>query len=211
MKSFSFWRFIAFLGVLVGAFIFLTTNVMNGGVDKLDQYVMNVVKPLQSDFFTIIMMVFSFIGATMPVIIISCLLLLVIYRLYRNWHEVLLFIVVLSGSTALNLFLKYSFKRERPLSQLVTETGFSYPSGHMMAAVSLYGIITFLFWKHIQTFWRRILLLILCTMMILIIGFSRIYLGVHYTSDIIGAFLISGMWLYVTIRVYRFLMAKKSG
>lgn len=82
---------------------------------------------------------------------------------------------------------------------MVIVENFSFPSGHAMAALSLYGIIGFLLWRHIPKQSGRIALITLKAIFILIIGTSRIYLGVHYPSDIVGAYLISGFWLMLTI------------
>ncbi|MCT8140277.1 phosphatase PAP2 family protein [Anaerobacillus sp. CMMVII] len=116
---------------------------------------------------------------------------------------------MLVGSTAINQALKFLIKRERPLSRLIDEGGFSYPSGHTMAAVSLYGIITFILWRHVKTSTRRVMLIVFSCFMIIFIAISRIYLGVHYTTDILGAFLVSGTWLYVTIWLYQYRIEKK--
>lgn len=167
-----------------------------------------MVNSLQFDFLTTVMKVLSFIGDTIPVITISVILLFVFYKLFKKKHEIILFIIVISGSTVLNQSLKFLLKRERPISELVKVGGYSYPSGHTMAAVSLYGIITFIFWRHIKTRAARILLIVFSTLMILLISFSRIYLGVHYPSDILGAYFVSGGWLYVTIWCYQYLMEK---
>lgn len=68
-----------------------------------------------------------------------------------------------------------------------------------MNAFSLYGILTFLLWRHITAKWARILLILFSMMMILSIGISRIYLGVHYPSDIIAGYLAGGFWIAISI------------
>ena len=116
----------------------------------------------------------------------------------------MLFIIVLVGSTAFNLLLKALFQRERPtLYTMIEEEGFSFPSGHSMAALSLYGIVSFLLWRHIPKRIGRVVLIFTATAFILTIGFSRIYLGAHFPSDIIGAYLFSGFWLLLCIWGFR--------
>jgi len=82
---------------------------------------------------------------------------------------------------------------------MIIQDGYSFPSGHAMAALSLYGIISFILWRHIPKESGRIMLICISTLLVIFIGISRIYLGVHYPSDIIGAYLISGSWLFFTI------------
>jgi undecaprenyl-diphosphatase len=72
-----------------------------------------------------------------------------------------------------------------------------------MAAFSLYGIIAFLLWRHISTSFGRGILILLSSVMIITIGVSRIYLGVHYPSDVIGGFLASACWLAGSIWFYQ--------
>jgi undecaprenyl-diphosphatase len=72
-----------------------------------------------------------------------------------------------------------------------------------MAAFTLYGILTFLLWRHLPSYRSRSSLIIISAIMILMIGISRIYLGVHYPSDVLGGFLISGSWLFFSISIYQ--------
>lgn len=206
MKKRSVWSMVTIFVLLLLGFSTLTYHVGNGGTNKIDQYVLNLFKSIEFDFLTTVMKVLSFIGDTIPVMTISIILLFVFFKLYKKTHEIILFIIVITGSTVLNQSLKFLLKRGRPIADLVSVDGFSYPSGHTMAAVSLYGIITYIFWRHIKIRAVRLPLIVLSTLMIFLISFSRIYLGVHYPSDVLGAFLVSGAWLCVTICFYQHLM-----
>lgn len=193
------------------SFFVLTHFVLSEGTLSIDVKLAKMVYTLESPFLTSVMSLVSFLGSTGPVIVISLILMVVLYKTVGNRREILLFVVVSIGSVLLNILLKHLFQRERPsLIQIVAETGFSYPSGHSMAALSLYGITTFLFWKHIKKSSRRKLLIAASTMIIMTMGFSRVYLGVHYPTDIIGGYLISGFWLALTIFGYQYIQERRA-
>ncbi|MBK5484518.1 phosphatase PAP2 family protein [Peribacillus sp. TH16] len=171
---------------------------------NFDRAVISFVQGLESPFLTTIMKVFTFIGSSSSIIILSLLVLFYLYKVLKHRLELVLFSAVVVGSTLLNLILKLFFQRARPdLHRLIEIGGYSFPSGHAMNAFTLYGILTFLLWRHISTMWGRTLLILFSVMMILTIGISRIYLGVHYPSDIIGGYLGSGCWLAISIWVFQ--------
>ena len=118
--------------------------------------------------------------------------------------ELLLFGIVLIGTTILNQILKQFFHRARPdLHPFIETGGYSFPSGHAMSAFALYGILAFLLWRHIPTKLGRTILIIVSCIFIFLIGISRIYLGVHYPSDIIGGYFASGFWLAISISFFQ--------
>jgi undecaprenyl-diphosphatase len=111
---------------------------------------------------------------------------------------------VIIGANIFFSSLKLVFHRARPdLHRLIEIGGYSFPSGHATNAFALYGILTFLLWRHISPQSGRILLIFISALMILMIGISRIYLGVHYPSDVIAGYFISGFWLMMAIWFYR--------
>ncbi|MFI8495832.1 phosphatase PAP2 family protein [Peribacillus butanolivorans] len=171
---------------------------------NFDRAVISFVQGLESPFLTTIMKVFTFIGSSSSIIILSLLVLFYLYKVLKHRLELVLFSAVVVGSPLLNLILKLFFQRARPdLHRLIEIGGYSFPSGHAMNAFTLYGILTFLLWRHISTMWGRTLLILFSVMMILTIGISRVYLGVHYPSDIIGGYLASGCWLAISIWVFQ--------
>ena len=102
----------------------------------------------------------------------------------------------------LNNVIKVIVKRERPISWfLVEESGYSFPSGHAMAAVCFYGLIIYLLYRSNIKKKYQIGIITFLTILILLIAISRIYLGVHYASDVIGGVVIALIYLviYVTI------------
>ena len=104
------------------------------------------------------------------------------------------------GTPIINQILKQFFHRARPdLHRLIEIGGYSFPSGHAMNAFAVYGILAFLLWRHIPTRLGRVALIMISSIFILMIGISRIYLGVHYPSDIIGGYFASGFWLAISI------------
>ncbi|MED1602580.1 phosphatase PAP2 family protein [Alkalihalophilus marmarensis] len=190
--------------ILLLIFFLITTYfVLKGYTREFDRLLLESVADFHTDLLTKMMTFFSFIGATRPVIVISLLFLGVIYLKYRNLQDVILFALVSLGSVTLNVVLKMTIKRERPESSLIVESGYSYPSAHTMAAVSLYGMIIYLLWKHTPTVKARKILITFGVSMILMIAFSRIYLGVHYASDIIGGVLISSFWLLTLLTIFQ--------
>lgn len=107
-------------------------------------------------------------------------------------------------STCLNLILKNIVQRPRPIEyRLIDETGYSFPSGHSMISAAFYGFIIYLIYKNAKNHKIKACLMIILSVLIVLIGMSRIYLGVHYTSDVIAGFLISVSYLMLYISVLK--------
>ncbi|MDQ0497059.1 phosphatase PAP2 family protein [Paenibacillus brasilensis] len=171
---------------------------------QFDNVIISFVQGLESPALTTIMKFFTFIGSGIPVAVISIAIFFILYKILHHRRELILFIWVVTGSALLNGTLKLVFHRARPtLHRIVNANGFSFPSGHSMAAFSLYGVIAFLLWRHISTSTGRGILIVCSSAMILMIGVSRIYLGVHYPSDVLGGLLASGSWLAISIWFYQ--------
>ncbi len=191
--------------ILFLCFITLSQFVRTELILPIDEAIATSIYSLEAPALTEVMKAFSFVGSVVPVVIISFIFLFIFYMRYRSLSGIFVFLFASIASVSLNVILKNYFQRERPsLINLITETGFSFPSGHSMASLSLYGAITYIFWTHLKNEKNRLILLIGTSVMILCIGFSRIYLGVHYPSDVVGGYLLSGALLSLIVSGHRY-------
>ncbi|MBB5324280.1 undecaprenyl-diphosphatase [Anoxybacillus tepidamans] len=196
----------AFFLSLFSAIVFgLTAFLVSGSqVDHFDGVVISFIQRFESPALTSVMKFFSWIGSGRIVTIISLIALFVLYKAWKYRSELVLFVTVVAGSSILNQLLKSLFHRARPsLHRLAEASGFSFPSGHSMEAVALYGILAFLLWRRIDHRFGRVFLIFISFFMIMGIGVSRIYLGVHYPSDVIGGYFASSFWLFAAIWFYQ--------
>lgn len=101
-------------------------------------------------------------------------------------------------------------QRPRPTEfRIIEETGYSFPSGHSMTSMAFYGYLIYLIYKYVKNKYVKWISIVLLGILICSIGISRIYLGVHYTSDVLGGFLISVSYLVIYISaVNKFLIEK---
>lgn len=114
----------------------------------------------------------------------------------------------LVGVTVINQAIKHIVRRPRPnVLRLVEEDGYSFPSGHSMVSMAFYGIIIYLVYKNVTNKYLKWSLITLLSLLILSIGFSRIYVGVHYFTDVVGGFLLGLAYLIIYINIYN----KKAG
>jgi undecaprenyl-diphosphatase len=153
----------------------------------------------------------SYIGTTVPMVALSLLIMIFLFTVLKHRMELVLFVVAVLGTKIWNDLLKNLFERDRPVEhRLVEEVGYSFPSGHSMVAFAFYGILAFLLWRHLRTRTARSVVILLAIAMTLLIGVSRIYLGVHYPSDVLGGYLASACWLGVTIWLFQWYMERKA-
>lgn len=109
--------------------------------------------------------------------------------------------------TILNQLLKRILQRPRPTEfRIVEETGYSFPSGHSMVSMAFYGYLIYLIYRYIKNKYVKWTLIAILSILICLIGISRIYLGVHYTSDVLGGFLLSISYLVVYISLIKKLL-----
>jgi len=131
-------------------------------------------------------------------------LLLIGYFLFierQNWFSIRIATIALS-SLVLMLVLKSLFRRKRPLAPLLKAVkGLSFPSGHAIMAVTFYGLLIYIVSHEIAIDWLRIGIYSLLLVLIIGIGFSRIYLRVHYASDVLAGFIIGLLWLLISLVV----------
>ncbi|WP_442603917.1 phosphatase PAP2 family protein [Paenibacillus sp. KN14-4R] len=186
--------------VLAALFAIVAYLVATQQIAFFDDAVTSAVWNFRSDNLTPVMKVLSFIGNPTTVIGIAVITALFLFFVLKHRAELLLFAAVMVGVPLLNTVLKNLFKRARPeVDRLLEATGHSFPSGHSMIAVAFFGILTFLLWRHIPNLLGRILLIIFSIFMILGIGISRIYVGVHFPSDVFGGYLASSSLLFLCI------------
>ena len=104
--------------------------------------------------------------------------------------------------TILNQIIKFIMQRPRPTEfRIIEETGYSFPSGHSMVSMAFYGYLIYLIYKYVKNKYIKWISIIALSILICFIGISRIYLGVHYTSDVLGGFLLSISYLIIYVSV----------
>lgn len=153
-----------------------------------------------------IMLFITFLGKHQ--FLIPANLLLIFYFLLitkQNWFSIRVITIAIS-SLVLMLLLKQLFQRKRPLSPLLKAAkGLSFPSGHAIMAVTFYGLLIYILQHTIELEWLRWVVSGLLIALILLIGFSRIYLRVHYASDVLGGFIIGLLWLLISLAALKWL------
>ena len=136
----------------------------------------------------------TFLGSATGIIILTIILFLII----KNKQQNILLGANLCIITLINQILKYLIMRPRPnIFRIVEESGYSFPSGHSMVSMAFYGYLIYLVYKNMKNKYLKWFLIITLAILIILIGISRIYLGVHYTTDVLGGFLISLSYLIV--------------
>ncbi|TLM99937.1 phosphatase PAP2 family protein, partial [bacterium] len=147
-----------------------------------------------------IMKVISDFGSPLTLLLTGLAVMAYTWFGRRHFWDTLLVPVVLAGSIFLNEALKLLFHRQRPgLPHLVEVTGLSFPSGHAMVSFSFYGLLIYLVWLNFSGRVIKLLITVILGFLILAIGISRIYLGVHYPSDVLAGFSAGSFWLVACI------------
>ena len=172
----------------------------------IDMMIFDKIKPRVSSVNNQIMLFITFLGKHQ--FLIPANLVLIFYFIVvkkQTWFSIRVITIAIS-SLVLMLLLKQLFQRKRPLSPLLKAAkGLSFPSGHAIMAVTFYGLLIYISQHTITIEWLKNLLTILIIGLIILIGFSRIYLRVHYTSDVLGGFIIGLLWLLISLAMLKWL------
>lgn len=151
---------------------------------------------LISDFATPIAKFITNFGGAIILIILAPMLFIFIKNKKIGISVILNLVII----TVLNQLLKRIVQRPRPTEfRIVEESGYSFPSGHSMVSMAFYGYSIYLIYKYVKNKYLKWISIILLSILICFIGISRIYLGVHYTSDVLGGFFISISYLIIYI------------
>ena len=175
-------------------FIAILEDVFEKEIMKLDILGYGLISNIISDNITPIAILITNFGGAITLIGLTIIFLLIMKNKKMSFSILLNLVIV----TFLNIFLKNIIQRPRPDDfRLINETGYSFPSGHSMISMAYYGYLIYLIYKFVKNKKLKTFLITFLCILILTIGVSRIYLGVHYTSDVIAGFVLSVSYLII--------------
>ncbi len=148
-------------------------------------------------------------GDSRTITVVALALAFVLWR-HRRFAYKTGFAVALFGSIGTSYALKLLIERPRPLAPLalINEPGYSFPSMHAAVSMATYGFLAYLLWHVLQPKSHRAPAVIALITLIGLIGFSRVYLGVHYATDVLGGYLVGAVFIWIGARVTRALSAQ---
>lgn len=181
------------------ALAYLTRNVIvlhrTGFDQKVFAYLQSHISPENND----IMLFFTFLGTHKFLIPANLVLILFFILKKHKWYAIKVPAIALS-SLLLMFGLKHLFHRSRPDVPLIFHAeGLSFPSGHALFSVTFYGLLVYIIYKTLQNKGVKWTLIVLLLLLMLVIGFSRVYLRVHYATDVIAGFCMGVIWLVFAI------------
>ncbi len=163
-------------------------------INYIDEEIYGFISKMHSNSMTVTMKVITSLSGTFAIIF----LLALSYLFLKNKKYAHLMTINIINVVLLNQILKNIFRRTRPLFiNIIEEAGYSFPSGHAMASFGFYGFIIFLIHRSNMSNRYKIILTIMLTILIILVGISRIYLGVHFFSDIVGGYVVSAIYLLI--------------
>jgi undecaprenyl-diphosphatase len=191
-------------------FAWLAGEVLKGETLLIDEDVRQWLYRLASPALTRVMQTITILGSGLFLLILGALIGIA-FVLAKWWRALLLLFVAMGGAVLLNFSLKASFRRARPSSFFDTPlpSSFSFPSGHALLSLCFYCSITYLVASRMKNPYLRCAVWLSVSVAIFAIGVSRIYLGVHYPSDVIAGYVAGAFWLVTVILVDRSFYARK--
>lgn len=178
-------------------FIIILINVLNGNIQKIDSSIYNLISSIRSNFMNMFFRTITRFGDEEVLICIAVACLIFI----KNRKIGVSIAINLVSIGLINYILKEIVQRPRPPMELrmVEENSFSFPSGHAMASLAFYGLIIYYMYNYVKNKKIKDMVCIALSLLIFLIGISRIYLGVHYASDVLAGFLFSSTYLILYI------------
>jgi membrane-associated phospholipid phosphatase len=142
---------------------------------------------------------------------VSAVLIALFYAWRRAWLKMVVWIAAFAGGELLNRGLKAWFARPRPVftDPIIVATFFSFPSGHAMMSIIGYGLLTYFALLRVQNRWARFGIVLVVAIFIILIGYSRIYLGVHFFSDVVAGYAAGGLWLMACVGALEFIRRRE--
>jgi membrane-associated phospholipid phosphatase len=191
---------------VIGAFTTLTILVKTTPSFPIDVAITRSLQSINSPIFAALMSAISWPGFSPQSFIIPILIVGLLYALGFHWEAVATLFAAFFAALV-NVIVKDYIRRPRPTINLVhvfqVLNSYSFPSGHVMYYVGFFGFLWFLAYTLLKRSWIRTLLLILLGILIALVGASRVYLGQHWPSDVLGAYLLGSLCLVVEILFYR--------
>lgn len=163
---------------------------------SFDRHVFTSILPYINAANTGMMQVITFFGSAQFLIPANILLILFVLFIKKQQYDALKISAITIIGTAVLFLLKFLLQRQRPLLPLIAKAhGYSFPSGHSFSSIVFYGMLAYIGYKNIKNNFIKWSLIVLLFMLAGMVGFSRIYLKLHYASDVIAGFSLGLIWL----------------
>lgn len=177
----------------------LTKDVFHDGDTGFDTRLFALASRTTSPGMTRAMRWISFLGSDEYLLVVPVVMALVLsFYKKMQWYGLKVLVICLT-TALLNQLLKYLHQRPRPLLGLQEASGMSFPSGHAMIGGVFYGLVIYIVLSTVKSQAWRWVLTILFTALILLVGWSRIYLRMHYATDVMAGYLIGALWLLLSL------------
>jgi len=178
--------------ILLIAFFTIVIRIKDGNIKYFDDYIYKLTSKLLSKEATVVFKIITFFCDSIFILI----MLISIFMISRKkWYPVLISMNV-AGIFVLNQIAKVIFLRQRPNGiNLINVMGYSFPSGHSMISFAFYGYIIYLAYKNVKNIYFKLFIMTGLAIIIFLIGISRIYLGAHFASDVLGGYILSIVYL----------------
>ncbi len=180
--------------ILFTLVVMLTVFIFTGVTSKMDYYILTNISKIRTDFLTKLMILISEIGSWYFIIVLLFTCILLIKKLKDN----IILVINSLGVLGLNYLIKLIFRRARPVQFMMIKIGgYSFPSGHAMVSFSLFTTLLIFINKYIKNKNIKLILQIICLFLIIMMPISRVYLGVHYFTDVVTGMLISAIIILI--------------
>ncbi len=193
------YRFIIMFICLI-FFLAILEDILDYEIKNFDIWGYNIISKSISEYMTPVAKVITRFGNAETLILTTITLFIIIKDKKIKWAIP----INLVCSTILNFTLKNIIQRPRPIEyRIINANGYSFPSGHSMVSMAFYGFLIYLIYRNVKNKYIKVISILILSTLILLIGVSRIYLGVHYTSDVIGGFLLSMSYLVLYVGILK--------
>lgn len=197
---------------IIGLVVFLAFSLLiqTSYIQAIDEQIILYGEHLRNTWLTNIMIFFTTVGSikvTGPLTIIIS-----VYFIWKKkWLEFIFVYINLYSVRTFNRFLKDLFHRERPdLNRIIDVGELSFPSGHAMNSTAIYGFFIYLWINRKPGQQGNRFSIIATILLVFLIGVSRVYIGVHYVTDILAGFAAGGVWLFVVVTIFQLIRRKLS-
>ena len=176
-------------------FGWLSEEMLEGDTQQFDAFVRTVVHQFATPGLTRLMQVFSFLGSVAAVTAL-CLVAICVSLYFHRTRTAALLAITMLGVAALDVALKYAFRRPRPVAFFgATPSSYSFPSGHALGSLCFYGMLAAILSARARGRGAKFCVWMAAVSLVGMIGFSRVYLGVHYPSDVIAGYCAAAVWV----------------